>query len=165
MLQYFAVSSFVLVSIRCPLSMVLVRLLQSNYFLSPPPPLNLILDGMQAVRELGLVHLAIVHATVVLEALGADVLEDVALLHAGHDAGLHLSKADACVLVRVEDKHVGVGLPLDQLAVGVEVVIKLLLVEAPVAVLVAGGKEFLSIHLSGELALGVEDLVGGVKFG
>merc|ERR1719422_1850471 len=145
--------------------MVLVRLLLSNYSLSPPPPRNLILDGVQAVRKLGLVHLAVVHATVVLEALGADVLEDFALLLAGHDAGLHLGKADACVLVGVKDEHVGVGLPLDQLAVGVEVVVKLLLIEASVAVLVAGSKEFLSIHLSGELALGVEDLVGGVKFG
>merc|ERR1712154_32389 len=103
---------------------------------------------MQAVSELGLMHLAVVHATVVLEALGADVRKDV-----------------ACVLVGVKDEHVCVGLSLDKLAVGVEVIVELLLIEAPVAVLVAGGKELLSIHLSGELALGVENLVGGVKFG
>ena len=66
---------------------------------------------------------------------------------ARHDAGLHLSHADSSVLIGVEDKHVGVGLPLDQLAVGVEVIVELLLIEASVAVLVAGSKEFLSIHL------------------
>ena len=106
---------------------------------SPPLPVDLILQLVQAVAEVRdsgdllnnrvkvrirtqvppkgfkICYLS-VKAVLLLEALGADLLEDLALLLAGLDADLHLRQRDLVVPVGVEDLEVGVGLSLNELS-------------------------------------------------
>lgn len=110
---------------------------------SPPLPVDLILQLVQAVAEVrdsgDLLNKRVkecistkaslkwvkkcylsVKAVLLLKGLGADHLEDLALLLAGLDADLHLRHRDHVVPVGVEDLEVGVGLSLNELSTEIQ---------------------------------------------